>query len=109
MTGTRIRPSICGRRSSCRKPSRSSCRRRQQGNIINLIDQRVWKLNPQYFSYTASKGGLWVVTQTMAQALAPRIRVNAIAPGPALPNVRMRAKEFEKLTAADATEARDEP
>ena len=70
----------------------------QQGNIINLIDQRVWKLNPQYFSYTASKGGLWVVTQTMAQALAPRIRVNAIAPGPALPHVRMRSKEFEKLT-----------
>ncbi|MBL8908690.1 MAG: SDR family oxidoreductase [Rhizobiales bacterium] len=70
---------------------------KQQGNIINLIDQRVWKLNPQYFSYTASKGGLWVVTQTMAQALAPRIRVNAIAPGPALPNVRMRDREFEKL------------
>lgn len=69
----------------------------EQGNIINLIDQRVWKLNPQYFSYTASKGGLWVVTQTMAQAFAPRIRVNAIAPGPALPNVRMREKEFEKL------------
>ncbi len=70
---------------------------KEQGNIINLIDQRVWKLNPQYFSYTASKGGLWVVTQTMAQALAPRIRVNAIAPGPALPNARMRSKEFEKL------------
>jgi len=67
------------------------------GNIINLIDQRVWKLNPQYFAYTASKGGLWVVTQTMAQAFAPRIRVNAIAPGPALANVRMREKEFEKL------------
>jgi len=71
---------------------------KEHGNIINLIDQRVWKLNPQYFSYTASKGGLWVVTQTMAQALAPRIRVNAIAPGPALPNARMREKEFEKLT-----------
>jgi NAD(P)-dependent dehydrogenase (short-subunit alcohol dehydrogenase family) len=70
---------------------------KEPGNIINLIDQRVWKLNPQYFSYTASKGGLWVVTQTMAQALAPRIRVNAIAPGPALPNARMRDKEFEKL------------
>jgi NAD(P)-dependent dehydrogenase (short-subunit alcohol dehydrogenase family) len=69
----------------------------QHGNIINLIDQRVWKLNPQYFAYTASKGGLWVVTQTMAQAFAPRIRVNAIAPGPTLANVRMRAKEFEKL------------
>ena len=70
----------------------------QDGNIINLVDQRVWKLNPQYFSYTASKGGLWIVTQTLAQGLAPRIRVNAIAPGPALPNVRMRGKEFAKLT-----------
>ncbi len=60
-----------------------------EGNIINIIDQRVWKLTPKFFSYTASKAALWTVTRTLAQALAPRIRVNAIGPGPALPNIRM--------------------
>ena len=65
-----------------------------KGNIINLIDQRVWKLNPQFFSYTLSKTGLWTATRTMAQALAPRIRVNAIGPGPALPSARMSAEAF---------------
>ncbi len=68
----------------------------QQGNIVNLIDQRVWRLNPEFFSYTASKAGLWAATQTLAQALAPRVRVNAIGPGPALPSTRMSASEFEK-------------
>lgn len=67
-----------------------------EGNIINIIDQRVWKLNPKFFSYTASKSALWTVTQTLAQALAPRIRVNAIGPGPALPNIRMDEEEFAK-------------
>ena len=66
------------------------------GNIINIIDQRVWKLNPKFFSYTASKSALWTVTRTLAQALAPRIRVNAIGPGPALPNIRMDEEEFAK-------------
>jgi NAD(P)-dependent dehydrogenase (short-subunit alcohol dehydrogenase family) len=66
------------------------------GNIINIIDQRVWKLNPRFFSYTNSKAGLWSATRTLAQALAPRIRVNAIGPGPALPSVRMDTAEFEK-------------
>ena len=66
------------------------------GNIINIIDQRVWKLNPRFFSYTLSKSGLWTATRTLAQALAPRIRVNAIGPGPALPSVRMDAAEFAK-------------
>ena len=55
-----------------------------EGNIINIIDQRVWKPTPQFFSYAASKGGLWAATRTLAQALAPRIRVNAIGPGPVL-------------------------
>ena len=54
------------------------------GNIINIIDQRVWKPTPRYFSYTASKLALWGATRTLAQALAPRIRVNAIGPGPVL-------------------------
>jgi NAD(P)-dependent dehydrogenase (short-subunit alcohol dehydrogenase family) len=66
------------------------------GNIVNIIDQRVWKLNPQFFSYTNSKSALWAATRTLAQALAPRIRVNAIGPGPALPSVRMDAAEFKK-------------
>ncbi|MDE2384621.1 MAG: SDR family oxidoreductase [Alphaproteobacteria bacterium] len=66
------------------------------GNIINIIDQRVWKLNPRFFSYTLSKSGLWTATRTLAQALAPNIRVNAIGPGPALPSVRMDAAEFAK-------------
>jgi NAD(P)-dependent dehydrogenase (short-subunit alcohol dehydrogenase family) len=66
------------------------------GNIVNIIDQRVWKLTPQFFSYTASKAGLWAVTQTLAQALAPAIRVNAIGPGPALASSRMDEAEFRK-------------
>jgi NAD(P)-dependent dehydrogenase (short-subunit alcohol dehydrogenase family) len=68
----------------------------QHGNIINIIDERVWKLNPQFFSYTISKSALWTATQTMAQALAPRIRVNAIGPGPALPSSRQSPADFAK-------------
>ena len=67
-----------------------------QGNIINIVDQRVWRLNPRFFSYTLSKSGLWTATRTLAQALAPRIRVNAIGPGPALPSARMSDAEFAK-------------
>ena len=69
-----------------------------EGNIISIIDQRVWKLTPRFFSYTMSKSGLWTATRTLAQALAPRIRVNAIGPGPALPSVRMDEEEFAKQT-----------
>lgn len=69
------------------------------GSIINLIDQRVLKLNPQYFSYTASKTGLWTLTRTMAQALAPRIRVNGVGPGPTLANTRQSAEMFEEEAA----------
>ena len=70
-----------------------------EGNIISIIDQRVWKLNPRFFSYTTSKSGLWTATRTLAQALAPRIRVNAIGPGPALPSIRMDQAEFDKQAA----------
>jgi NAD(P)-dependent dehydrogenase (short-subunit alcohol dehydrogenase family) len=70
--------------------------REVSGNIINIIDQRVWKLTPKFFSYTASKSALWTVTRTLAQALAPHIRVNAIGPGPALPNVRMDEDDFAR-------------
>lgn len=68
----------------------------QHGNIVNLIDQRVWRLTPAFFSYTLSKSALWTATQTLAQALAPKIRVNAIGPGPALPSSRMAQSEFDK-------------
>ena len=71
----------------------------EEGNIISIIDQRVWKLNPKFFSYTTSKSGLWTATRTLAQALAPRIRVNAIGPGPALPSARMDQAEFDKQAA----------
>jgi NAD(P)-dependent dehydrogenase (short-subunit alcohol dehydrogenase family) len=54
--------------------------------ILNLLDQRVWKPNPQFFSYTLSKAALWTATRMLAQAFAPRVRVNAIGPGPTLPN-----------------------
>jgi NAD(P)-dependent dehydrogenase (short-subunit alcohol dehydrogenase family) len=56
------------------------------GSIVNIIDQKVQKLNPQFFTYTLTKSALWTATQTLAQALAPRIRVNAVSPGPVLPN-----------------------
>ncbi|MBN2128475.1 MAG: SDR family oxidoreductase, partial [Sedimentisphaerales bacterium] len=58
-----------------------------EGNVINICDQRVWRPTPQFFSYTISKAGLWTATQTLAQAMAPRVRVNAIGPGPVLQSV----------------------
>ncbi len=64
------------------------------GNVINLIDQRVWNLTPHFTSYTVSKAGLWTLTRTLALALAPRIRVNAIGPGPTLPSSRQTADSF---------------
>jgi NAD(P)-dependent dehydrogenase (short-subunit alcohol dehydrogenase family) len=59
----------------------------RQGAIVNIADQRVWKLTPQFYSYTLSKAALWTATRTMAQTLAPRIRVNAVGPGPTLGNL----------------------
>ncbi|MFO1147304.1 MAG: SDR family oxidoreductase [Alsobacter sp.] len=55
-------------------------------SIVNIVDHRVWKLTPQHLSYTISKAALWTATTTLAQALAPRIRVNAVGPGPTVPN-----------------------
>ncbi len=66
----------------------------QTGNIINIIDQRVLRPTPEYFSYTISKTALWTATQTLAQALAPRIRVNAIGPGPVLQSVHQSDADF---------------
>lgn len=67
-----------------------------QGNVINIIDQRVWKLTPDFFSYTISKAGLWTATRTLAQALAPRVRVNAIGPGPVLKSIHQTDAEFAR-------------
>jgi NAD(P)-dependent dehydrogenase (short-subunit alcohol dehydrogenase family) len=67
-----------------------------EGAVINMIDQRVWSLTPHFVSYTASKAGLWALTQTAALAFAPRIRVNAIGPGPALPSPRQTAAQFAR-------------
>lgn len=66
-----------------------------QGMILNLIDQRVWNLTPHFMTYTLSKAGLWTLTQTLALALAPKIRVNAIGPGPALPSRRQTQEDFD--------------
>lgn len=64
------------------------------GAVVNLLDQRVWSLTPYFVSYTVSKSGLWTLTQTMALALAPRIRVNAIGPGPTVPSARQSEAQF---------------
>jgi NAD(P)-dependent dehydrogenase (short-subunit alcohol dehydrogenase family) len=71
-----------------------------QANIVNLIDARVLNLTPHYTSYTVSKAGLWVLTQHLARALAPRVRVNAIAPGPVLPHPGMSQAAFARLARA---------
>jgi NAD(P)-dependent dehydrogenase (short-subunit alcohol dehydrogenase family) len=65
------------------------------GAVVNLLDQRVWNPTPYFVSYTVAKSGLWTLTQTLALALAPRIRVNGIGPGPTLPSPRQSAAQFE--------------
>ena len=68
----------------------------KKGNIINIIDQRIFKLTPFFFSYTLSKTGLQTLTKTSAMKLAPNIRVNGIAPGPTIKNKRQSDKHFKK-------------
>jgi|TARA_B110000444_G_scaffold132243_1_gene124203 NAD(P)-dependent dehydrogenase (short-subunit alcohol dehydrogenase family) len=68
----------------------------KKGNIINIIDQRIFKLTPFFFSYTLSKTGLQVLTKTSAMKLAPNIRVNGVAPGPTIKNRRQSNKHFRK-------------
>lgn len=70
------------------------------GNIINITDQRVHNLKPTFFTYTLSKVGLAAATVTMAQALAPNIRVNAIAPGPVLQSIHQSQEDFETESAS---------
>ncbi len=71
----------------------------QGGVIVNMLDQRVWNLTPYFLSYTVSKSALWTLTRTLALALAPRIRVNGIGPGPALPSPRQSAAQFARQCA----------
>lgn len=71
-----------------------------EGNVVNLIDQRVWNLTGEFLSYSVSKVGLWGLTQMTALALAPRIRVNGIGPGPVLPSSRQSAADFARQCAA---------
>jgi NAD(P)-dependent dehydrogenase (short-subunit alcohol dehydrogenase family) len=67
-----------------------------QALVINMLDQRVRKLTPEFMTYTLAKMGLWALTKTAAQALAPHVRVNAIGPGPTLQGVRQSARHFSE-------------
>tara|TARA_Y100000590_G_scaffold464665_1_gene634683 strand:+ start:3189 stop:3956 length:768 start_codon:yes stop_codon:yes gene_type:complete len=68
----------------------------EYGNIINIIDQRVWNLTPNFVSYSVSKSALWSLTKISSLALAPRIRINGIGPGPILPSTRQSLADFEQ-------------
>lgn len=81
----------------------------RQGLILNMLDQRVWKPNPQFFSYGLSKSALWTATRTLAQALAPRIRVNGIGPGPTLPSIHQTPEAFEAEAASIPLGRRADP
>jgi NAD(P)-dependent dehydrogenase (short-subunit alcohol dehydrogenase family) len=78
-------------------------------SVVNLTDQRVWKPTPQFFSYSISKAGLWFATRTLAQALAPRIRVNAVGPGPTLPSIHQSPEDFAAEAANIPLERRSAP
>jgi NAD(P)-dependent dehydrogenase (short-subunit alcohol dehydrogenase family) len=71
-----------------------------EGLIVNMLDQRVWNVTPHFTSYTVSKAGLWTITQTLALALAPRVRVNAIGPGPVMPSSRQTQAQFDRQVAS---------
>jgi NAD(P)-dependent dehydrogenase (short-subunit alcohol dehydrogenase family) len=71
-----------------------------QGLIVNMIDQRILKLTPEFSSYTIAKMGLWALTRTSAQGLAPHVRVNAIGPGPTLRGARQSEAHFARQRAA---------
>lgn len=80
-----------------------------RGNIVNILDQRVLKPTPHFFSYAVAKSALWSATETMAQALAPRIRVNAIGPGPVLASPHQSPGQFERQSAATLLERSTSP
>jgi NAD(P)-dependent dehydrogenase (short-subunit alcohol dehydrogenase family) len=68
----------------------------ERGAIVNIIDQRVLKPTPQFLSYSLSKAGLYWLTTTLAQGMGPRIRVNAVGPGPTLKNARQSEADFNR-------------
>lgn len=70
------------------------------GLVVNMLDQRVWSLTPHFTTYTMTKAALWALTQSLALALAPRIRVNGIGPGPALPSARQSQAQFDRQCAS---------
>ena len=77
--------------------------------IINILDQRVLKPDPRFFSYSLSKSALWHATRTMAQALAPRIRVNGVGPGPTLPSIHQTEEEFAAEAEGTLLQRRGDP
>ena len=77
--------------------------------IVNILDQRVWKPTPQFFSYAISKAALWEATRMMAQALAPAIRVNGIGPGPTLPSIHQTPGDFAAEAAGGLLQRRAFP
>ena len=81
----------------------------EAGLIVNMIDMRVLKLNPLFFTYTLSKTALWTATRTMAQSFAPNIRVNGIGPGPTLENVHQAPGEFAAEAQATLTQKGSNP
>jgi NAD(P)-dependent dehydrogenase (short-subunit alcohol dehydrogenase family) len=81
------------RRDASGEPRASAC-------VVNMIDQRVMKLTPEFATYTIAKMGLWALTRTAAQALAPHVRVNAIGPGPTIRGVRQSERHFAAQRAA---------
>ena len=80
-----------------------------QALVVNMIDQRVLKLTPEFMTYTIAKMGLWAFTRTAAQALAPKVRVNAIGPGPTLQGARQTEAHFRAQRAATILERGAEP
>ena len=80
-----------------------------QALVVNMLDQRVRKLTPDFMSYTLAKMGLWALTQTAARALAPNIRVNAIGPGPTVQGVRQSKQHFTRQRAATVLERGSNP
>jgi len=93
-------------------PDHGLCERSEpvaNGRIINMIDQRVRKLTPEFMTYTIAKMGLWAMTRTTAQALAPAIRVNAIGPGPTMKGARQTEDHFARQRAATVLERGSNP
>lgn len=80
-----------------------------QGLVVNMLDQRVEKLTPEFMTYTIAKMGLWALTRTAAQALAPKARVNAIAPGPTMQGHRQSAEHFARQRAATVLQRGADP